>query len=258
MKTKLVALLGAALGLGLVTSASAADMAVKARPAPPPPVAIFNWTGFYIGGHIGGSWTNQRWTNTANTIVGSFGDLLPGEGFSQRGSGIFGGGHAGYNMQFTNIVLGIEGTISGMDNRGTLLNTVFGGADDVFSWRASWMATVTGRLGVAFTNHLLYVKGGYAGVDNRLSVSDTVPVFVGSGSASHWHNGWTVGAGWEYGFTPNWIVGVEYNYAAFETRNYQLAGAAVGSYAFDARPRDIQSAVLRLSYKFGGPVVARY
>lgn len=256
MKSKFIALLGGALSLGLVTSASAADMAVKARPPMAAPIAVYDWTGFYIGGHVGGSWTRETWVNTANTTV--FGDLSPGQGFSQRGAGVFGGGHAGYNWQFTNIVLGLEGTISGLDNRGTVLNTVFGaGRDDVFSWRANWMATVTGRLGVAFNNHLLYVKGGYAGVDNRLSVVDAVPV-VGSGSDRHWHNGWTIGAGWEYGITQNWIVGLEYDYSAFQTKSYQLAGAAVGSYAFDARPRDIQSAVVRLSYKFGGPVLARY
>jgi hypothetical protein len=31
-----------------------------------------------------------------------------------------------------------------------------------------------------------------------------------------------------------------------------------GPYTFDAKPRDIQSAVVRLSYKFGAPVVAKY
>ena len=73
-----------------------------------------------------------------------------------------------------------------------------------------------------------------------------------------WHNGWTVGAGWEYGITQNWIVGLEYDYATFETKGYQLAGTAPGSYKFDAKPRDIQSVVARVSYKFNGPLVARY
>ena len=123
--------------------------------------------------------------------------------------------------------------------------------------RTDWMATVTDRAGIAVNNNLFYVKGGYAGVNNRLSVADAVPT-TGSGSQTQWHHGWTVGAGWEYGITANWIVGFEYDYSAFESKNYQLAGAAVGSYAFDAKPRDIQSAVVRLSYKFGGPVVARY
>ena len=68
------------------------------------------------------------------------------------------------------------------------------------------------------------------------------PLPSGRGSATHWHNGWTVGAGWEYGITQNWIVGLEYDYAAFETKSYQLAGAAAPAvYTFDAKPRDIQS-----------------
>ena len=66
------------------------------------------------------------------------------------------------------------------------------------------------------SNNLFYVKGGYAGVNNRLSVVDAVPPSTGSGSQTQWHNGWTVGAGWEYGITQNWIVGLEYDYAAFE------------------------------------------
>ena len=246
-----------ALLMGSV-SASAADLA--ARPytkAPVPVVAVYNWGGFYIGGHVGGAWTNKEWTNTANTT--GFGDLGPGQGFRQRSTGVFGGGHMGYNWQASNFVFGLEGSISGLDTGGDVLNTVFGaGLDDRFSWRTNWMATVTGRVGLAFNNNLLYVKGGWAGANNRLAVSDTLPAFTGSGSQTQWHNGWTVGAGWEYGFTPNWILGLEYNYAAFETKSYQLAGAAAGTYAFDAKPRDIQSAVVRLSYKFGAPVAARY
>jgi outer membrane immunogenic protein len=239
--------------------ASAADLA--ARPytkAPPPVVAIYNWGGFYIGGHVGGAWTNQEWVNTANTTL--FGDLAPGNGFRQRGTGVFGGGHIGYNWQAGQFVFGLEGTISGLDTRGTVANLVFGAGDDVFSWRSDWLATVVGRAGIAVQNNLYYVRGGWDGVNNRLSVSDTVglPAGIGSGSSTQWHNGWVVGAGWEYGFTPNWIVGLEYNYAAFETKSYQLAGAAAGVYTFDAKPRDIQWAVVRLSYKFGAPVVAKY
>jgi outer membrane immunogenic protein len=249
--------LAAAALIATTFGASAADLA--ARPytkAPPPVVAVYNWGGFYIGGHVGGSWTNQEWVNTLNTT--GFGDLGPGEGFRQRGTGVFGGGHLGYNWQAGQFVFGLECTISGMDNSGTTRNLVFGAGDDVFSWRSDWLATVVGRAGIAFQNNLFYVRGGWAGVNNRLAVSDVVPGNVGSGSSTQWHNGWVVGAGWEYGFTPNWILGLEYNYAAFETKTYQLAGAAAGFYTFDAKPRDIQWAVVRLSYKFGAPVVAKY
>lgn len=243
---KKIAIAASALLMGSM-SASAADLA--ARPYTKAPVmAVYNWGGFYVGGHVGGAWTEQEFVNTANTTA--FGDLGPGQGFRQRGTGVFGGGHMGYNWQASNFVFGLEGSVSALDNGGDVINTVFGAADDRFSWRSEWMATVVGRAGIAFNNHLLYVKGGYAGVNNRLSVVDTVPAATGSGSSTQWHNGWTIGAGWEYGFTANWIVGLEYNYSAFETKNYQLAGAAAGTYAFDAKPRDIQSAVVRLSYKF--------
>ena len=60
------------------------------------------------------------------------------------------------------------------------------------------------------------------------------------------------------GITQNWIVGLEYDYAAFQATSYQLGGAAAGVYSFDAKPRDVQSAVARLSYKFGSPIVAKY
>jgi outer membrane immunogenic protein len=246
----------ATLGVG---AAAAADLG--ARPyytkAPAYVDALYNWSGFYVGGHVGGSSTNQSWTNVGNTAA--FADLSPGQGFRQRGSGVFGGGQMGYNWQASNYVFGLEGTASAMDNRGNVLNTVFGTAfDDRFNWRTNWMATVTGRIGYAVTNNLFYAKGGYAGINNRLAVSDVGPLFVGSGSQTQWHNGWTVGAGWEYGITPNWIIGLEYDYSAFETKRYQLAGAAPGVYAFDAKPRDIQSVVVRFNYKLGGPGVVPY
>ena len=260
-QSKLIATLAltAALGIGSagVGAASAADLG--ARPYTKAPMfadPVFNWAGFYVGGNVGGASANQQWINSANTTV--FGDLSPGQGFRQRGSGVIGGGQMGYNWQAGNYVFGLEGTLVGLGTRGSVFNNVFGvGLDDQFSWRSDWMATVTGRLGYAVSNHLFYVKGGYAGVNNRLSVVDAVPV-TGSGSQTRWHDGYTVGAGWEYGVTQNWIVGLEYDYAAFGSNTYQLAGGAPGNYTFDAKPRDIQSAVVRLSYKFGAPLVARY
>ena len=258
MRSKLIAVFTCTTALVAAGAASAADLA--ARPYTKAPAYIeplYNWTGFYVGGHIGGAWTNEQFVNTANTTI--FGDLAPGQGYRQRSSGIMGGAQIGYNWQASNYVFGLEGTISGLDNHASFTNTVFGTADDVFSWRANVLATIVGRAGFAVQNNLFYVKGGYAGVNNRLSVSDTIAnPATGSGSATHWANGWTLGAGWEYGITRNWIVGVEYNYAAFQTQSYQLAGAAAGTYTFDAKPRDIQWAVVRASYKFDAPVIARY
>ena len=255
MRNKLIAAFVCTTALVSAGVASAADLGARYTKAPAYAEPLFNWTGFYVGGHIGGAWTNEQFINNGNTTL--FGDLGPGEGYRQRKSGIMGGAQIGYNWQANNYVFGMEGTISGLDNKGTVVNTAFGAADDIFTWRANVLATVVGRAGFAVQNNLFYIKGGYAGVNNRLSVSDTAAPATGNGGQTHWANGWTVGAGWEYGITRNWIVGLEYNYAAFGSQTYQLGGTS-GNYTFDAKPRDIQWAVVRASYKFDAPVIARY
>src|SRR5882757_9985872 len=157
MRNKLIAAFACTTALVSTGAASAADLGARPYTKAPAYIEpIFNWSGFYIGGHIGGVWTNQEWINTANTTF--FGDLSPGQGFRQRDSGVFGGGQMGYNWQANNFVFGLEGTISGLDNKGTVLNTVFGAGDDQFSWRADWMATITGRAGITYSNNLFYVK----------------------------------------------------------------------------------------------------
>ncbi|OAF19533.1 outer membrane protein [Bradyrhizobium neotropicale] len=254
MRSNLIAAFACTTALVSTGAASAADLA--ARPYTKAPAYIeplFNWTGFYVGGHIGGAWTNEQFINNGNG--GGFGDLTPGQGYRQRSSGVMGGAQIGYNWQANNYVFGMEGTISGLNNKGTVVNTVFGPRNDVFTWRANVLATVVGRAGFAVQNNLFYIKGGYAGVNNRLNVTDAAG--LGSGGQTHWANGWTVGAGWEYGITRNWIVGLEYNYAAFGGQTYQLGGTTA-NYTFDAKPRDIQWAVVRGSYKFDAPVIARY
>src|SRR4030095_8891520 len=60
MRTKLLGLLAGMISIGAVGAASAADMAVKAAPPPPPPLP--SWTGFYIGGDIGGAWADSSGT----------------------------------------------------------------------------------------------------------------------------------------------------------------------------------------------------
>jgi opacity protein-like surface antigen len=47
----------AAVASLLTTSALAADLPAKVyTKAPPPPVVVYDWTGFYIGGNVGYSW----------------------------------------------------------------------------------------------------------------------------------------------------------------------------------------------------------
>ena len=123
------------------------------------------------------------------------------------------------------------------------------GGDDVYTNKIDTIASVVGRFGWAFDNWLFYSKAGWAGAHAKFSVVDNIPP-TGAGSTSNWHNGFTVGSGVDYAFTPNWIVGFETNYYRFESKTYELGGGA-GLYTFNSRPKDVYTFLGRLSYKFG-------
>jgi outer membrane immunogenic protein len=233
----------------IATVASAADMPTKAPIQRAPLATFYNWSGCYIGVNAGGGWARTKFTNTANTTA--FGHLDPGESFTYTYDGFVGGGHAGCNYQVNQWVFGIEGSFDGSSIKGDATDLAILN-DDVFTTKVDSLATVTGRIGYAWNNVLLYAKGGYAGGNVHFSVSDTCCVGgspMGAGSGTHWQSGWTIGGGLEYGLTPNWIVGAEYNYIDLGTENYEVGGGA-GSYAFDVKTR-ISVVLARLSYKFG-------
>jgi outer membrane immunogenic protein len=234
----------------------AADLSAPIYKAlPPPPAPAFSWSGCYIGGTVGGGYAWTQNTNTVNTTA--FGDFGPTQGFAQPTSGFAGGGQLGCNYQISRFVVGIEGSYLGANIKGDY-NSPFGGRDDVYTNKIDTIATVVARFGWAFDNWLYYTKIGWAGAHAKLSVADGIAP-VGAGSASNWHNGFTIGSGVEYAVTRNWILGFESNYYRFESKSYEIGGGN-GFYTFDSRPRDVYSFLGRLSFKFdmGGPVVANY
>jgi len=92
-----------AVAAALTSTAAFAD-GYRGRPVyAVPPIA--SWTGFYIGGNVGGAWSDVEWSNIS----------LTGDRFNEGASGFIAGGQIGYNQQFGNIVLGVEATLSGAD-----------------------------------------------------------------------------------------------------------------------------------------------
>ncbi|WP_082905836.1 outer membrane beta-barrel protein [Bradyrhizobium centrolobii] len=85
-------------------------------------------------------------------------------------------------------------------------------AQDVFGTRITSFFLASARLGYTSDNWLFYVKGGYAGAHVKTSAVDTGPPTTGAGYDQRWHHGWNLGAGVEYGITPNWSIALQYDY----------------------------------------------
>jgi outer membrane immunogenic protein len=117
-------LLAAVAGIGISTTATAADMRVKAPIAPP--VVVYNWTGFYVGGNVGGAWGESRTDSPIANVGGGFeyiasviADINAQRFQTVTGSGFTGGLQAGYNWQAKNFVFGVEADINAFNLSGT-------------------------------------------------------------------------------------------------------------------------------------------
>jgi outer membrane immunogenic protein len=160
----------------------------------------FSWTGFYVGGNVGGGWGDADWT------------FLAGSRTSHDLDGGVGGVHAGYNYQFSpNLVAGIEAdfTWSGMDGSSLCPSGVHTCVTEVNNF-----GSVRGRLGFAAHRLLVYATAGFAWGD-----IDAKAVPIGGGVTQSYdvsdRTGWVAGLGTEYAFAHNWIIGVEWKHYDF-------------------------------------------
>jgi outer membrane immunogenic protein len=244
--------------LGGFGSAQAADMAVKARPAPIP-VVVYNWTGFYVGINGGGGWSRKCWDLTNN-----FGVLIvpPAPEGCHDATGGTVGGQIGYRWQASNWVFGVEAQGNWADFNGSNLNLFFPLVTDRSKIDA--FGLLTGQIGYAWNNVLVYVKGGAAVVRDKYSTFFTATgVTIDTAQETRW--GGVVGVGGEYGFTPNWSVAIEYDHMFMGTRDVNalntglIAGFPAGTFSATDRIRqDVDLFTVRVNYRFGGPIVAKY
>ena len=108
MRTKIVGLLAVAFSLGFAQAASAADLPVKA----PVAIAVYNWTGCYVGANAGGKWGRFKETDTTPSFT--FLQTPFAADFANpdnaTGSSVVAGGQVGCRYQTAQRwVLGIEG-----------------------------------------------------------------------------------------------------------------------------------------------------
>jgi outer membrane immunogenic protein len=250
MRKFFVASLGiVTVAFGSTGVALAAD--IKAPVLKAPPAVVYNWSGFYIGAHVGGAWGTKDWFNN------SFDDEIRA---SHNVSGMIAGGQIGFNWQApgSNWVLGVEGQMSWADLNGDRLL-----GDDLFKTKVKWLATVAGRLGYAWDGVLLYAKGGLAYARDEHQFADTNDGVVDpllNFAAEKRRTGWMVGGGLEFALGANWSAKAEYNFMDFGNKSVLLS--PVAPTVFVPLPFDIDQQIhvakFGINYRFGGPVAARY
>jgi high affinity Mn2+ porin len=199
---------GLSLGMmALADPAAAADLPLKA----PAMRAIFDWTGFYVGAHVG-------YGRGASEVVLTDPTVTAGPGVA---SGMIGGVQAGYNHRFqSGLLLGVEGDF-------TFPNYII--SNSVVSLLASprstvtegldYVSTVRGRVGYAAGSWLFYATGGLAIAGERFV---NTPAIGNDEKIIRDRLGWAAGGGIEYGFAPDWSVKLEYLYSRFEDANVRF------------------------------------
>ena len=231
--------------------ASAADLA--ARPytkAPVAPIAMYNWSGFYLGINAGGASSRNCWD--LNAVAGAAIPVVS-EGCHNATGGLV-DGQVGYRWQSTNWVFGLEAQGDWANLKGSNASAPAAFAPIVNQTRIDAIGLFTGQVGYAWNNVLWYVKGG-AAVTHAKYDGFLFGLAFDNASETRW--GGAVGTGLEFGFAPNWSVAVEYNHLFMGGRNVNFSFFGINDRT-DRIKQDVDMGTVRLNYTFGGPVVAKY
>lgn len=208
-----------------------------------------NWTGVYLGGHLGGGSSRSDWAFQQDNDWWTDGTgLFP---FPSK-TGFMGGVQAGFNYQLGSIVAGAEGTWSGADIKNTIASPYYPTTDSQTT-KLSNLFTVAARLGVTWDRALFYGKGGWAGGDVEISAFSNDGGLTTWTPGSKFRNGVIVGGGVDYMITANWIVGIEYNHIDLGRAGYAATNVGFDtSFAAADDKTKIDTVVGRVSYKFDG------
>jgi outer membrane immunogenic protein len=223
--------LGGAILTGAVTAAHAGD--------------YNKWGGIYVGMNAGKIGSDIGWTYR-NPATGAQNVPL----LSQEADGTILGGHAGYQHQIGNFVVGIEGAFGGLASKSNFGATPCTNPAFNCEARPDSFMTLGGRLGWTPADKLLlFVSGGAASLSVKTQERLVATGAVNQFSTSDRHNGWYIGAGVEYALTRNWIVGLEYQHLDLGTKHH----LTVGTPSIEDRRISLDADVVRarLSFKLG-------
>jgi outer membrane immunogenic protein len=195
-------------GLCAAVSANAADLRPRPSPSAAPvyvPAPLFDWTGVYVGGFVGGA--HALWTIDF--------DRNDNHGKSEQGAdGIAGGVWVGYNYQASpNFVIGVEGEIGTTTAKQT--NNIFDNDTSLSAYGP--FGSVRARIGYAFDRLLIYGTGGFAfaNITNNIQKGENAGEQIVY--EDQWRPGYAIGGGIEYAFQRNLSARLDYLYSNFGT-----------------------------------------
>lgn len=248
-------LLVTALASGRADAADLSPMASKTSPLPAP---VDSWTGFYVGGDIGGAWSSNTATFDPLPTPGGIAFGIAAISGRNYGSGAIGGLHAGYNWQFAPTwVTGIEGDWSWSKAGGSMSGpwvaippaVVFPPSFTTMSSRLDWVTSVRARFGYLVTPNLLaYATGGMAWAKTDYAATASGFLYFANTTFSQTQLGYTLGGGLEWAITTNWLLRAEYLFYNFGHAPNVVVAAVGGS----ANPSGFSWTATNLSVLRGG------
>lgn len=207
---------------------------------------VSDWSGFYVGGKLGGIWSDIGWEDNYSEFTAPGGATFSPSSFS---GGIFGGG----NIQMGNWVFGLEASFLGMSLEQSTSPVV---PTDTFTTEIEWLLFVEPRIGISFDRTLLYVKGGWVGGDAKLSASGLNALGrLATAGTTEFVDGWTLGGGIEYAWHPSFIIGLDYQYIDLDLSTAAscdlcILGVPIGDPATISGGATMSQVMLRASYLF--------
>ena len=256
------------LGIGLILAGWASIGGAQAQST-----STTDWSGFYIGAGVGAAYGEpgvEMTTDGITTGNAYFNFASDHSEVSSEGTGnlygqkMAGGVTTGYGRQFGHVLVGIEAGANSLflDDERTASRAYSSVATVQFHIRervkASWQATVRGRLGWADDNWLAFVTAGAAAsrvkVDVSFSDENGAVAAQGGGSDKAILPGWTAGFGGEYALGRNWSLRAEYLYADYGSTDMRFRVVNTGGLNnFVDVDTDLRThtALIGLTYRFG-------
>ncbi len=199
------------------------------------------WSGFYVGVNGGGMDFTTR---------GNFAPNFPQSSWmtDRKETGI-GGLHGGFQSQWGNFIVGIEGAWDAAfgSGYGSTPGVSAGNCDlgpsQACQARINDIIQVGPRVGFAMNQWMVYGTAGYARAEIDSNLIDTGHVF--SRSSAH-HDGWYAGGGIEMLVSHGFVIGVEYKHFDFRSTEQSVPGTPQDSRKIKA---DADAVLLRLTIK---------